>query len=153
MKYSLLFTLLVSGPLMASSFREAQTKLDSAQGRVSECKRKVNALDSRVEGSHRETQDMSGKYEYTEDMESKKGSVRRNIDEYNKAVQELEQATKHLQSVVQEIGRSYRLVENNESYTVMENEKQDLEPIVTKARPSYERSTKSYTGSSKSSQE
>ncbi|MBA2306748.1 hypothetical protein H0W26_01285 [Candidatus Dependentiae bacterium] len=145
MKYSLLFTLLVSAPLMADSYKEAQTKLDTAQGRVSECKRKVDGLSSRVEGTHRETQDMAGKYEYSQDMNSRKEAVRRNIDEYNKAVQELEQASKHLQGIVQEMGRNYRLVENNESYTVMDNQKEQLEPIVTKARPSYERSTKSYS--------
>lgn len=152
MKYSLMFTLLVSAPLMATPFREAQTKLDTAQGRVNECKRKVDSLSSRVEGSHRETQEMSGKFEYSDDMEAKKAGVRNSIEEYNKAVKELEQANKNLQGVIQEIGRQYRLVESNDSYTVMDQEKQELEPIVTKARPSYERSTKTYS-SSKSSQE
>jgi len=125
-------------------FQDLSWPLHSTQGRVSECKRKVEALNRRVESSQKETQDMSGKYEYADDMGAKRDSGRRAIEDYNKAIQELELANKHLQGAIQEIGGRYRVVENNETYTVMDNEKQELEPIVTKARPSYERSTKSY---------
>jgi chromosome segregation ATPase len=144
MKYLLMLTLLASAPLMASSFKEAQTELGTAQERRDACKKKVDNLNRRIDSAHRETEEMAGRAEYAEDMKARREAVRRSIDEeYNKALKELEEAHKHLQNVIQKVGRHFKLTEHNESYTISDNEKEDLEP-VTKARPSYDRSTKNY---------
>ncbi|MBA3751222.1 hypothetical protein H0X06_00255 [Candidatus Dependentiae bacterium] len=144
MKYSLMFTLLISAPLAAVPYQEARAKLDSAQGRVDECKSKVENLKHRVEDSHKITQELAGKSEYSDDMESRKKHVHSNIEQHNKAVQELEQAITNLKSALSEIGRQYKLVESGEKYSIMEPDEKELDPIVNKPQPSYERRKSPY---------
>lgn len=153
MKYSLMFALLVSAPIMAdtqSGYGEAKGKLESSQRRVSECRRRVDDHGRRIDEAHSKAQSMTGRE--GDSTEAQNQTVRTLIAEREKALKELEVAEQNLQKAISEVGRNYKLSPTGENgfYTVMEPETKELEPIVvdsptTAPRQSYQRSTKVYS--------
>lgn len=128
-RFTLAIALLMSAPLLAQPFEEAKSKIDGAQARVDAANARIEQLNNDVDSAHRQTQDIAGKQEHLDVMESKKQAVRSKISAHNQARKALRSAEAGLQETISEVGREYDVREEGGKYTCSKPVQQDLAPI------------------------
>lgn len=128
-RFTLAIALLMSAPLLAQPFEEAKSKIDGAQAGVDAANARIEELNNAVDAAHRHTQDIAGKQEHLDVMESKKAAVRSKISAHNQALKSLRSAEAKLQEAISEVGREYDVREEGGKYTCSKPVQQDLAPV------------------------
>jgi hypothetical protein len=133
MKYALLsLTVLLSTQAYAVTYEEAAQELAMKNASVEAAEKRVERLRGRTEAEHQLTESISGKHEYSDDMEKRKRRVRSNIAAHNKAVEEHEKSLAELKECLAKHGKKWQIRSAGNGYELLKNEERELEPIVTR---------------------
>jgi hypothetical protein len=131
MKRVLAIALLFSvAKISAVGFQEASSMLSSAQARVADVQKRIEATKASIDQSHSMAKSVEGKHEYGADMKRKTSECRALIERHNKMVeQDLKEAEAALQAALNKIGRHHEVTHDGTRYSIVQRARKKLEPI------------------------
>lgn len=147
MNYKLLIALLVSAPLMAATFEEANKAISTAQTRVDGLHEEVARLRRELEECQRKAQEASSRgHEHREAIERHTATGEAKIKAHDEAIKRLRRGERELARAVRQYGAGaqHRTSEEGGRFMVTRVEDKELEPIRTGQPSGYESSR--YTG-------